>query len=123
VRNAESATLNSRNRNAKRRSRRTSGNAAVGNARQPLIPALVATGACSLAASPAAALQLGELEVQSALGQPLRASIAYALRPDEQLFSDCVVIKPAFGLPALDRATITECNASRNTPQLDRHAS
>ncbi|MDH5455521.1 MAG: hypothetical protein OEY37_05565, partial [Gammaproteobacteria bacterium] len=43
---------------------------------------LVALGG-GLAATPAAALELGELTVQSSLGQPLRASIAYALAPNE----------------------------------------
>ena len=34
---------------------------------------------------PAGALELGDLTVQSSLGQPLRASIAYALAPNEML--------------------------------------
>ncbi|MDH3812406.1 MAG: hypothetical protein OEU60_11930, partial [Gammaproteobacteria bacterium] len=42
-----------------------------------LLP-LVAIGG-GLAVTPAMALELGELTVQSSLGQPLRASIAYAL--------------------------------------------
>jgi hypothetical protein len=75
------------------------------------IPALAAVGGvCGLAAVPAGALELGELTVESALGQPLRASIAYALQPDEQLHSYCVSLKSGVtgsGLPALSRARIT----------------
>ena len=43
------------------------------------LPALVAAGG-GLAVGSAAALELGELQVQSTLGQPLRASIAYGDR-------------------------------------------
>jgi len=34
-----------------------------------------------LVAAPATALELGDVKVHSSLGQPLRASIAYALAP------------------------------------------
>ena len=53
------------------------------------ISALVAVGG-SLVALPAAALELGEAKINSSLGQPLRASIAYALAPNETLASTCV---------------------------------
>ena len=46
-----------------------------------------------LAALPAAALELGEAQVNSSLGQPLRASIAYALAPHEQIVSSCVSLQ------------------------------
>lgn len=64
-------------------------------------------------ASPVSALQLGELNVESALGQPLRASIAYALRPNEQLFDYCIFVRPAAGtagLPGISQARISVAN-------------
>lgn len=73
-----------------------------------LLPALVAVGG-SLAAAPSAALELGELNLSSRLGQPLRASIAYALGPNEQLADYCISLRPAGaldGMPALSQATI-----------------
>jgi len=77
--------------------------------RNRLLPALLATGACGLAAAPAAALQLGDIEVQSALGQPLRASIAYALSPNEQLSDYCIFLRPnpAAGVPTVNTARLT----------------
>ena len=104
---AESATLKSQDRNLSRRTVRTPASATAARPRRPLIPALVATGACGLAAAPAAALQLGDLEVHSSLGQPLRASIAYALRPGEQLSAHCIFLKPAMGFPAFGKARIS----------------
>jgi hypothetical protein len=73
------------------------------------LPAIVAVGS-SLAALPAAALELGELTVHSGLGQPLRASIAYVLAPNEQLASNCVSLRrgaSASGVPSLGAATIS----------------
>ncbi|MGW8369179.1 MAG: tetratricopeptide repeat protein, partial [Gammaproteobacteria bacterium] len=46
-------------------------------------------------AKAAAALELGELQVQSTLGQPLRASIAYALSPNETIDERCIAVSPA----------------------------
>lgn len=80
-----------------------------------LLPALIAGGACGLMSGPASALQLGELEVQSALGQPLRASIAFALSPNEQLFSHCILLKRGTstdGLQMLSKASISVANGS-----------
>ncbi len=99
--NTQSRTSRTKRRNKKSKT-----------AGQQVIPALLATGACGLAAGPANALQLGEIEVQSALGQPLRASIAYALRPGEQLVDSCILLKPAMGFPAMDRAVVS-VDASR----------
>lgn len=85
--------------------------------RSRLLPALLAGSACGLAADPISAVQLGELEVQSALGKPLRASIAYALSPNEQLASYCIFLNPqvpADGLPVLSRATLTVANGRIN---------
>jgi len=73
-----------------------------------LLPALAAVSG-GLAALPVDALELGELKVQSALGQPLRASIAFALAPQEQLSSSCISLQqgvPAGGLPAITRASM-----------------
>jgi len=75
-----------------------------------LLPALIAGSACGLMSGPASALQLGDLDVQSALGQPLRASIAYALSPNEQLVNDCILLKQgtsADGLTLMSRASIS----------------
>ena len=58
------------------------------------LPALVAAGS-GLAVGSAAALELGELQVQSTLGQPLRASIAYALSPNEIIDERCIAVHSA----------------------------
>ncbi len=77
----------------------------------PLIPALLAVGgACTLGAQGAAALELGDIQVDSSLGQPLRASIAYALNPNEQLYDFCIFLRPgitANGMPNVSRARIS----------------
>lgn len=59
------------------------------------LAALIASAACGFTAGPAGALELDELTVESALGQPLRASIAYALSPNEQLHDYCIFLQPA----------------------------
>ncbi len=70
------------------------------------LPALVAAGG-GLAIGSAAALELGELQVQSTLGQPLRASIAYALSPNEIIDDRCVSVRAAGrDLPGLQNANI-----------------
>lgn len=46
----------------------------------------------TLASLPAAALELGDIQVRSHLGQPLRASVAYALAPNEALSNTCVSV-------------------------------
>ena len=70
------------------------------------LSALVAAGS-GLAVGSAAALELGELQVQSTLGQPLRASIAYALSPNEIIDARCIAIRPAGSdLPGLHNATV-----------------
>lgn len=74
------------------------------------LPALVAVGgACGLAAMPVNALELGEIQVNSSLGQPLRASIAYALNPTEQIFDYCIYLRPGIsgnGMPTISDARI-----------------
>jgi hypothetical protein len=72
-----------------------------------LLP-LVAIGG-GLVVTPAAALELGELTVQSNLGQPLRASIAYALAPSEMLSDTCVSIgggRSTSGLPGIGQSSV-----------------
>ena len=67
-------------------------------------------GAYGMMSMPAAALELGDLNVESSLGRPLRASIAYALNPNEQLYDFCVYLRPglsANGLPTLSKASVS----------------
>ncbi len=76
------------------------------------LPVIVAVGT-GLVALPAAALELGELTVHSRLGQPLRASIAYALAPNEQLSNYCVTMRPGAsvsGLPGIGPSTVKISN-------------
>ena len=73
-----------------------------------LIPALVAVGG-SLVMAPASALELSDIKVHSTLVQPLRASIAYALAPNEALSDTCVSLQPGLasgGLPSVNRASL-----------------
>lgn len=70
---------------------------------------LIAVGS-GLAAAPAGALELGDLTVQSNLGQPLRASIAYALAPSESLTPACVSVSAGQapgGLPGIGKNTVS----------------
>ena len=72
-----------------------------------LLP-LVALGG-GLATAPAMAVELGELTVQSSLGQPLRASIAYALAPNEMVSDTCVSLssgRSTGGLPGIGASSI-----------------
>lgn len=71
---------------------------------------IAAGSVLALLANPALAIELGELQVESSLGQPLRASIAYALAPHEQITAKCVYLRaaaPGAGLPTITRATTT----------------
>ena len=78
------------------------------------MPAILAVGS-SLAAVPATALELGDATVHTSLGQPLRASIAYALAPNESLANNCVSIGPAgIGLPGIGPATVSVANGVIN---------
>ncbi|MDH3586258.1 MAG: hypothetical protein OEQ30_04150 [Gammaproteobacteria bacterium] len=71
------------------------------------LPALVAAGG-GLAVGSAAALELGELQVQSTLGQPLRASIAYALSPNEIIEDHCVAVRSGSrDLPGLHNTSVS----------------
>jgi len=67
----------------------------------------------SFAALPAAALELGDITVQSHLGQPLRASIAFALAPNEQVSNRCVTLRPGAsvsGLPGIGNTSVSVAN-------------
>ena len=71
---------------------------------------LVALGGGLITAGPASALELGELTVESSLGQPLRASIAYALAPNEMISDACVSVgggRSTGGLPGIGPATVS----------------
>lgn len=91
-------TSNSKRNGRKRRSLRA-------------LPAIITVaGLGGLLASTAGALELGELRINSALGQPLRASIPYTLSPNEQLFDFCIFLRSgvdAAGVPTVSRAKIS----------------
>ena len=73
-----------------------------------LLPLVAISG--GLAVTPAMALELGELTVQSSLGQPLRASIAYALAPSEMLSDSCVAVgggRSTGGLPGIGKSAVS----------------
>ena len=73
-----------------------------------LSSALVIVGG-GFAAAPAAALELADATVHSALGQPLRASISYALGPNEAIADTCVSLVPASGgggLPSVHKGSV-----------------
>lgn len=78
---------------------------------QYMLPTLVAmSGACVLSPLAANAIELGEVTVSSTLGQPLRASIAYALNPHEQLSDYCIYLRPApvdSAMPTVSRAIVS----------------
>ena len=95
-------------RNTNRRNR-ASQKTALRRTLDPLLPALLAIGATAgLMAKPASAVELGQLQIDSTLGQPLSASIAYALNPHEELYSYCISLKrgPDNGVQYLTRAKI-----------------
>ncbi len=76
------------------------------------LPALAVVSG-SFAALPAAALELGDITVQSHLGQPLRASIAFALAPNEQVSNRCVTLRPGAsvsGLPGIGNTSVSVAN-------------
>lgn len=79
---------------------------------QRSLPALIAVSG-SLAAIPASALELGELTVHSHLGQPLRASIAFALAPGERISDSCVALQSGqsrSGFPGVGQASVSIAN-------------
>ncbi len=81
-------------------------NSLVDCAPRSLLPLFAVGG--SLVAGPAAAIELGAATVQSQLGQPLRASIAFALAPKEQISESCISLGPGqSGLPGIGRASVS----------------
>ncbi|MEX2122421.1 MAG: hypothetical protein WD795_00880 [Woeseia sp.] len=75
-----------------------------------LLPALMALGGGAIFAGPAFALELGDIQVHSTLGQPLRASVAIALHANEQIHDYCIYLKPgiaANGLPSIGNAAVS----------------
>ncbi|MEJ2298124.1 MAG: hypothetical protein P8X94_06400 [Woeseiaceae bacterium] len=71
---------------------------------------LVALGGGLITAAPTNALELGELTVESRLGQPLRASVAYALAPNEMVSDSCVSVgggRSTGDLPGIGSATVS----------------
>ena len=92
------------------RSNRASHGSATRRTLNPLLPALLAIGgAAGLMAKPASAIELGQLQIDSTLGQPLSASIAYALNPHEEIYNYCISLKRGadYGVQYLTRAKIT----------------
>ena len=89
-----------------------------------ILPTLLAVGsACGLVAGSASALELGDIKVESKLGQPLSASIAYALNPNEQLANYCIFLQPgamSSGIPSISKARVSISGGSivltGNTP-------
>ena len=71
--------------------RRTPGSRRPGYTKA-MLPALLAIGG-GLAAAPATALELGNIVVHSKVGQPLRASVAYALAPNEMIDTYCISMR------------------------------
>lgn len=73
-----------------------------------VLPIVTTSLVCALA-SPALALELGSLRMESTLGQPLRASIAYSLGANEQLYDFCIKLRPGSpgaDVPPVSRATV-----------------
>lgn len=59
--------------------------------------------------APAAALTLGELTINSAVGQRFRGSVSYQLSPEDGLAEDCIklsIIAPSNDLPGLGQASL-----------------
>ena len=85
-----------------------------GTGTKGILPALVVLGGGCFFAS-ASAVELGNVQVHSTLGQPLRASVAYALQPNEQIDEYCIYLRPgmsASGLPMLSNAAIGVSNGT-----------
>ncbi|HEX2139017.1 MAG TPA: FimV/HubP family polar landmark protein, partial [Woeseiaceae bacterium] len=76
-----------------------------------VLPAMAALGI----GGPASAFELGALDVHSTLGQPLRASIAFALNPGEEIRSYCIYLnrgRAANGLPSAGPASVVVENGT-----------
>ncbi|HZD53984.1 MAG TPA: hypothetical protein VE175_13125, partial [Woeseiaceae bacterium] len=76
-----------------------------------VLPALAALGL----SGHATALELGPVRLQSRLGEPLRASIAFALGPQEEIGADCIQVAPrrtAAGFPSAGPASVALMSSS-----------
>ena len=74
------------------------------------LPALVALGGGCILAGPAVSLELGDIRVHSTLGQPLRASVAFALQRNEQIHDYCIYLNPGLAanqVPSIGKAALT----------------
>jgi len=83
---------------------------ALRRAIDPLVPAiLILGGAALLTAKSASAIELGQLQMNSTLGQPMNASIPYVLNPHEELYSYCISLTRSAEteVQSLTRAKIT----------------
>jgi len=59
---------------------------------------------------PTHAVELGDVRVESTLGQPLRVSIPFALNADEQMYDFCIHLRQSAGdaaIPAVTRANVS----------------
>jgi murein DD-endopeptidase MepM/ murein hydrolase activator NlpD len=95
---------------AQARNKPPASNASPLNPLRSRLGTIAAGGVCLLFAQPALAVELGDIRVDSSLGEPLRASIAYALGPNEQIAEHCVYLRaglPDAAIPAVTRATTT----------------
>jgi hypothetical protein len=65
--------------------------------------------ASGVVALPAGAIELGEAQMVSTMGQPLRATIAYSLGPNEQIYDHCIQLlgRADAAIPAVTRARVT----------------
>jgi nucleoid-associated protein YgaU len=58
-------------------------------------------------------VELGDIRIESSLGQPFRGSIAYALNPNEQLFDYCIFLRPgslSADVPSITRPKVAVDN-------------
>ena len=82
----------------------------TGRLRAPkFVSAFCALGSVlSLATGSAFAVELGEVRVESALGQPLRVSIPFALNPNEQMYDFCIRLRQGVdaAIPTISRANV-----------------
>lgn len=94
------------NRTVRNHPEHRSSRAIAGRGPLLMMPALAALGI----GGQANALELGPLRMESALGEPLRASIAFALRPHEQLGAYCIRVgsgPSAIGFPSAGPAWVS----------------
>lgn len=109
----ENSALNapSRNQNENNIAVGRSFREALGRRPRLVWPALAVLGV----GTQGSALELGDIAVQSSLGEPLRASIAVALNPREEIASYCIYVRPGrpgSGLPSVTQASVAVSNGA-----------